>query len=118
MPTESGSPERQISRGVVAIYKDYTGRGPTSARTTISDLCATTIVKDSLTKAESRLVEVGDPETVRAMRRKFQEVMSNDIRALVEEVTQRKTSTFLSDHHAADDVAVEMIIFADQSPAG
>ena len=58
MPTETGSPERQISRGVVAIYKDYTGRGPTHARTVITDFLSTTVVEDSLTKAERKLVEL------------------------------------------------------------
>lgn len=80
----------------------------------------TTVVTDSLTKVESRLVESGDLETVRQMRRKFQEVMSQDIRALVEGVTGRETATFLSDHHPVDDVAVEMVTFAeggDSNPA-
>ena len=76
----SSSPvDRQISRGVVAIYKDYTGRGPTNALTTISDLCSTTLLHDALTKAERKLVEEGDYEMVRALRRRFQDVMGDDI---------------------------------------
>jgi uncharacterized protein YbcI len=116
MPTETQSPERQISRGVVAIYKAYTGRGPTSAQTTITDLCSTTLLQDALTKAERKLVAEGDTEMVRTLRRRFQDVMGEDIRALVREVTQRETDTFLSDHHPVNDVAVEMVTFA-QAPA-
>ena len=111
MPTETGSPERQISRGIVAIYKDYTGRGPAHARTTISDECSTTIVRESLTKAEIKLVEKGEAPTVRDMRRKFQEAMCDDIMQLVGTVTGRETATMLSDHHPVDDLAVETVTF-------
>lgn len=115
MSAEPISPEQQISRGVVAIYKEYTGRGPTNARTTLSDLCSTTVLSDALTKAESKLVEEGDSQMVRTLRRRFQDAMEDDIRALVEEVTHRKSQTFLSDHHPVDDVAVEMVTF-ERSP--
>ena len=76
-----------------------------------------TVLHDSLTKAETRLVAKGDVEVVRGVRRRFQEVMGDDIRALVEEVTERKTGTFLSDHNPDDDVAVEVVMFADSATA-
>jgi uncharacterized protein YbcI len=117
LPTDPQSPERQISRGVVAIYKDYTGRGPTSAQTKITDLCSTTLLRDALTKAERKLVQEGDTEMVRTIRRRFQDVMCDDICALVEQVTLRETDTFLSDHHSANDVAVEMVTFVKPPPA-
>ena len=112
MPTNPQSPERQISRGVVAIYKDYTGRGPTNAQTTINDICSTTLLRDALTKAERKLVEEGDTEMMRSLRRRFQDVMGDDICALVAEVTNRETETFLSDHHPSKDIAVEMVTFS------
>lgn len=111
--TENGSAsaQKQISRGVVAIYKDYLGRGPTTARTTITNDAAITTLTDSLTKAEISLVGCGDAETVREMRRKFQFAMRNEITTLVEDVTGRKAASFLSDHDTGQDVAVEMVVF-------
>lgn len=104
-------PEREISRGVVAIYKEYLGRGPTSARTEISETAAVTTVGDALTKAERSLIERGDAPAVREMRRKFQVAMRREITKLVEDVTGRRALTFLSDHDTDEDIAVEMVIF-------
>ena len=104
---------REISRGVVAIYKDYVGRGPTTARTTINDDHVTTLCSGSLTKAELKLVEEGDAETVREIRRKFQSAMRADLIALIERVTGRSAKAFLSDHDVITDVSVETLVFTD-----
>lgn len=111
---ESASAQKQISRGVVAIYEDYLGRGPTTARTTITDSAAITTLMDSLTKAETSLVDGGEAGTVREMRRKFQLAMREEITTLVEDVTGRKAASFLSDHDTGPDVAVEMVVFAPE----
>ena len=107
------SPEKEVSRGVVAIYKEYLGRGPTSARTEITGNAAMTTLEDSLTRAELTLIEAGSAPQVREIRRKFQEAMRRDITELVEGVTGRKTKSFLSDHDVVSDVAVEMVVFED-----
>jgi len=109
----NGNPEREISRGIVAIYKEYLGRGPTSSRTELTEHTAVTTLTDALTKAEHSLIERGDGPTVREMRRKFQAAMRADITTLVEEVTGRKTASFLSDHDTDNDVAVEIVVFEE-----
>ena len=48
----SMSPEKQVSRGAVEIYKDYTGRGPEKATTKIFDDQVSTICRGVMTKAE------------------------------------------------------------------
>lgn len=106
------TPQKEISRGVVSIYKDYLGRGPTSVRTSITEDASITTVEDSLIKAERSLVSSGEGETVRETRRKFQCAMREDITALVERVTERQCVAFLSDHDTEADVAVEMVVFA------
>jgi len=107
----SMSPEKTISNGIVAIYKRYLGRGPERARTVIAGgTCATTLF-NSMTMAEATLVSSGDAELVREMRQKFQNAMRDDITELVERVTERKCQSFLSDHDAENDVAVEMVVF-------
>lgn len=111
------SPQKEISRGVVSIYKDYLGRGPTTARTAITDDSVVTTLQDSLTKAERSLVLGGEAETVREMRRKFQCAMRSDITELVEKVTGRECAAFLSDHDTETDVAVEMVVLAPAEAA-
>ncbi len=108
--TASQSAQKEIARGIVSIYKNYLGRGPTSAKTTISDDHVSTICSQGLTKAEQKLVEKGDFETVRSIRRKFQEAMSADVKELVERVTGRKALTLLSDHDVEQDIAMETVV--------
>ena len=107
---EVATPHREVSRGVVAIYKDYMGRGPEHAATTIAGDTVLTVCRGGLTRAESRLVEAGDAETVRQIRRKFQDAMRDEIRKLVEDVTGRKAHAFLSDHDVERDLAIEVVL--------
>ena len=107
------SPEKEIARGIVSIYKEYLGRGPRTARTELTGNAAITTLEQSLTKAEQSLIAAGDATAVREIRRKFQEAMRKDITTLVERVTGRPTASFLSDHDTVKDVAVEMVVFAD-----
>ncbi len=109
---EGRSPSREISRGVVAIYKDHLGRGPTSARTKIADDMVITVLEDSLTKAERKLQESNKETMVRQIRREFQDAMRNEIKALVEKTLDREVFCMLSDHSPNPDYAVELLILA------
>jgi uncharacterized protein YbcI len=113
--TGSQSAQKEIARGIVSIYKNYLGRGPTSSRTTIAGDHVSTICTDGLTKAEQSLVENGDAETVRSIRRKFQDAMRAEIVDLIERVTGRKALALLSDHDVENDIAVETVVFEAES---
>lgn len=107
--SENGSPQREIARGIVSIYKEYLGRGPRVAKTVIGEEYVMTILEDGLTKAELRLVAADEAETARGIRRKFQEAMRADIVGLVEQVTGRSARSFMSDHDVHTDTAVELV---------
>ena len=47
------------------------------------------------------------------MRRKFQESMNEAVTELVERVTGRTVSSILFDYDVTNDVAVELVVFAD-----
>ena len=104
------SRDKEISRGIVTIYKDYLGRGPTRSQTAISRDLVTTVCEDGLTRAERNLVESGEADTVREIRRKFQSAMREEIVALVSGVMDRPVKTLLSDHDVVNDVAVETVV--------
>ncbi|MCB0865363.1 MAG: DUF2294 family protein [Solirubrobacterales bacterium] len=110
---ERATDQQTISRGIVAIYKDFVGRGPTTAQTTITDAFVTTICRDTLTRAERTLVDSGDGDVVRGMRRKFQAAMSKEMIRLVEQTTGRHAAAFLSDHDVEQDIAIETIVLVD-----
>jgi len=106
----SGSLAAAISNAVVGLLHDYTGRGPTRARTTIGADTIVVTLRNSLTKAERTLAERGQSTEVLAMRRAFQDTMRSDLIAVVESLTGRTVEAFLSDNLHDPDVAVEIFL--------
>lgn len=107
-----GSTSKAISNAVVSLLHDYTGRGPTSVRTTISHDVVTVVMRDCLTKAERTLAERGKANEVLAMRRSIQEAMREELSAIVEAQLGREVQAFLSDNLYEPDIAVEIFVMA------
>lgn len=99
-----------ISNSVVSVYADYTGRGPTRARTNFGRDVVTVVLEDTLTKAERRLVHCGEQDTVVDMRKTFQRAMKPDLVSAIERHTGREVVAFLSDQVTDPDVAVEVFV--------
>jgi len=108
--TPTGSLSAAISNAVVGLLHDYTGRGPTHARTTIGSETIVVTLRDSLTKAERTLASHGQALEVLAMRRAFQNTMRDDLVMAVERLTGREVEAFLSDNLFEPDVAVEIFL--------
>jgi uncharacterized protein YbcI len=104
------SPRAEISRGAVRLMRDYTGRGPTKARTTINHDSVMIVLADTLTKGERKLAHGGKAARVAEVRHDFQLVMRDDLIALVERELERKVIAFMSDNHIDPDLAVEIFI--------
>jgi uncharacterized protein YbcI len=105
----------KISNAVVRLTRDYTGRGPTAARTIINQNVVVTMLQDSLTKGERRLVEAGRAERVLEMRRDYQDAMRVDLVAKVEGLTGCKVDAMLSANHVDPDLASEIFVL-DKAP--
>jgi uncharacterized protein YbcI len=99
---------RDISDAVVRITAEFTGRGPTRARTTIAGDWIFVTLSDTLTKGERKLAEAGRLEFVRDARRAYQDVMREEFTAEIEALTGRRVLAFLSDAHIDPDVAIEV----------
>src|ERR1700710_708370 len=108
--TTDGPLTAAISNAVVGLLRDFTGRGPTQARTTIGSDTIVVTLRDSLTKAERTLAQRGQELQVLAMRRAFQNTMRDDMIAAVEQLTGRSVEAFLSDNLHQPDVAVEIFL--------
>jgi uncharacterized protein YbcI len=108
--TENGSIAAGISRRAVQILREYTGRGPTKARTILSKDMVAIVLADTLTKGERSLVGMGEEEHVLRTRRNYQRVMRDDLVNLVEELSGRTVHAFFSDNHIEPDYAVEFFL--------
>lgn len=99
-----------ISTAVVHVFSEYTGRGPTRARTTIDGTTVVVILQDGMTKAERSLVDAGKHAEVLQLRRSFQETMRDDLVAVVEQATASRVNTFMSANHIEPDMAAEIFL--------
>jgi uncharacterized protein YbcI len=111
-PRSDGSKTAAISNLTVRLLSQYTGRGPTKARTYINENVVTIVLQDTLTKAERTLVDKDRGELVLLTRATFQEVMGDELTAGIEGVLGRKVTAFLSANHIDPDIAIESFILA------
>ena len=100
----------QISNQIVQTMREYTGRGPTQARTYLNDNVVLCIVKDTLTKGEQALVAGGEEQSVLDLRRRYQSLMREDASKAIEGITGRRVVTFMSDNATDPDIAAEIFL--------
>jgi uncharacterized protein YbcI len=101
-----------ISSAVVQLMREYTGRGPTKARTYIDEDLITVVLQDTLTMGERSLVRDGEADLVLTSRKAFQRTMSTQMIAAIERHSGRSVYAFLSDNHIDPDIAVETFVLA------
>ena len=98
-----------VSNAMVRIYKEQFGRGPTKARTNFAgpDVLICTL-EQSLTPAETRMVELEEHQRLRDIRMFFQHTTEPEFRGAVEEITGRKVWAFVSGIDTRQDVSSEI----------
>ena len=99
-----------ISTAVVQVLHEYTGRGPTKAKTSINEDLVTVLLADMLTKGERKLVDNGLSGRVLQLRHDYQLTMRDDLIAIVERQLGRTVIAFMSQNHIDPDLAVEVFI--------
>jgi uncharacterized protein YbcI len=107
---EGHSLVRDLSRAMVALYKEYVGRGPTQARAYVEEDLITIVLQDTMTTAEKTLAEEEEKDLVRGVRRVLQGKFREDAVEIVERLTGRDVKAFLSDHAIDPDIAVEVFV--------
>jgi uncharacterized protein YbcI len=99
-----------ISTSAVQLLHEYTGRGPTKAKTLINEDLVTILLADTLTKGERRLVDNGLSDRVLQLRHDYQLTMRDDLVAIVERQLDRTVMAFMSQNHIDPDLAVEVFV--------
>jgi uncharacterized protein YbcI len=117
-PLQGGQLSAATSNKVVQLLSEYTGRGPTRARTVVSDGLVVCTLQDTLTKGEKALVSRGQVNAVLDIRRTFQAAMRAEAEEAIEHLTGRKVVAFMSDNHVDPDVAVEIFMLQAEDGDG
>jgi uncharacterized protein YbcI len=99
-----------ISDAMVQLLHRYTGRGPTSSRTTVGIDLIVCVMGAALTKGEQTLVSDGKLELVLSTRRAYQDSMRADAISAVETISGRRVLAFMSNNHVDPDLAAEVFV--------
>ena len=96
-PQTHGQVLTAISAGLVALLKEFYGRGPTRANSYYADGLVVCVLPGGFTRVEQTLLEGGRSASVVQQRMAFQELMRERFEAVIERATGRPVSA----HEAA-----------------
>lgn len=104
-----------ISREVVAVLKDLTGRGPTKARTHVHDDSVIVLLREGHTKSEETMFDSGGSRAVAQGRVDLSEGMRERLSAAIEGHTGRRVVGFLSSSQQ-DPSLISFVFVLETSP--
>ena len=101
----------QITNGIVRLFSEYYGRGPTRAKSfLLDDTFVVTVLRDTLTTVERTLAEAGHGHQVRTVRLTFQEALADTFKGVVEEALGRKVVSYHSQLLIDADMGFELFV--------
>ena len=110
---EHGAVASQISREIVRLHAKLYGRGPTKAKTHLTDEFAMCVLEEVFTPAEKTLIRAGNTTQVQATRAAFQDAVEPEFVELVELATGKTVRAFVSEIHIGIDAALEIFLFEE-----
>jgi uncharacterized protein YbcI len=110
MSTLDGDVRVRISNEMVGLHSEYYGRGPTKAKVYADGDLIAVVLEETFTPAEKTLIARGESEGIQDIRRRFQRVMADQFRSIVEQATGREVRSFLSETDVDNDISVEIFL--------
>lgn len=101
----------EISNRVVALFRDFAGKGPSRCKTYWAgpDLLVV-LLRGGFTIAEQTLYEGGRGMAVRDSRHALQDTLEQRMTALIEGLTGRKVAAFMTTSHQSPDIQAELFL--------
>jgi uncharacterized protein YbcI len=112
--TWTGQIRADIATAIVRLHADYYGKGPTKAKTHLSDDLVAVVLEETFTRAEQTLIARGESDAIQEIRRRFQRVMADEFKSIVEQATGRVVRAFLSETNVEARVSVELFLLGDR----
>ena len=101
-----------ISDGLVALLKEFYGRGPTRVKSYYEDDLVVCVLRGGFSRVEQTLLEGGRGASVIRQRMEFQELMRARFEAVIERATGRRVIGFMSGNQQHPDMMCEVFILA------
>lgn len=110
--TSHGDVLTAISDGMVALLKEFYGRGPTRTKSYYADDLVVCLLRGGFSRVEQTLLEGGRGTSVIQQRMDFQDVMRHRFEEVIEDATGRKVIGFMSGNQQDPDMMCEVFILA------
>ncbi len=117
-PSAHGDVLTAISEGMVALLKEFYGRGPTRAKSYYQDDLVVCLLRGGFSRVEQTLLDGGRGDAVIHQRMEFQELMRVRFEEVVERATGRKVIGFMSGNQQGPDIMCEVFVLAPTDPLG
>jgi uncharacterized protein YbcI len=101
-----------ISDGMVALLKEYYGRGPSRTKSYYHDDLVVCLLRGGFSRVERTLLDGGRGAAVIHQRMEFQELMRERFEAVIEGATGRKVIGFMSGNQQHPDIMCEVFVLA------
>lgn len=101
-----------ISDGMVALLKEFYGRGPTRAKSYYEDDLVVCVLRGGFSRVEQTLLDGGRGQAVIQQRMEFQEVMRERFVTVIEDATGKRVIGFMSGNQQDPDLMCEVFILA------
>lgn len=99
-----------ISDGMVALLKEFYGRGPTRAKSYYEDDLVVCVLRGGFSRVEQTLLAGGRGQAVIQQRMEFQEVMRQRFAKVIEDATGKRVIGFMSGNQQHPDMMCEVFI--------
>jgi uncharacterized protein YbcI len=111
-PRSHGDVLTAISDGMVALLKEFYGRGPTRTKTYYEDDLVVCLLRGGFTRVEQTLLEGGRGSSVIQQRMDFQDLMRQRFETVIAQATGRRVIGFMSGNQQNPDIMCEVFILA------
>ena len=115
-PRTHGDVVTAISEGIVAVQKEFYGRGPTRTKTYFEDDVVVCLMRGGFSRVEQSLLEGGRGASVIRQRMDFQELMRERFERVIEDATDRRVIGFMSGNQQDPDIMCEVFILDPRAP--
>ena len=103
-----------VTNGIVQLFREYYGRGPTKAKSYLLDeRIVVCVLEDTMTTVEQTLVKNGHHPMVREVRLTFQEAMAAQFTGVVEKAMGRSVAAYHSQLTMEPDMGFEFFVLED-----
>jgi uncharacterized protein YbcI len=111
-PSSRGDVLTAISDGMVALLKEFYGRGPSRTKSYYEDDLVVCLLRGGFSRVEQTLLEGGQGAAVIEQRMAFQDLMRERFEQVIEQATGRRVIGFMSGNQQDPDIMCEVFILA------